>query len=201
MNEGSTESDRRSFFRVHDRVALRVRALDEEALAGVIEAKEAEARSPDSLASAFAAANVQMKHGIDKCKRDFPEVAACLEGLNAKVDLLVRMLVANDNDLPDRPTHRINLSASGLSYRSWEPLQAGTPLELKVLFFPSFLFLHVFGRVVRCHDEGEDPEGRHQIAVEFTHIGEDDRELLIRHVLQRESAILREARNAFDAEA
>jgi hypothetical protein len=68
-----------------------------------------------------------------------------------------------------------------------------------MLLFPSFTGLMIYGSVVDCRDaSAADGVGdfRHLVRVEFTHIREQDRELLIRHLLRRQRSQLRSERAA-----
>jgi hypothetical protein len=101
--------------------------------------------------------------------------------------------MASGGELPGHPTHCINVSASGLNFRCEQAFAVGTLLELRLLLFPSFTRMLVYASVVRSLElPGELPP--YDIGVEFAHIEENDRELLIKHVLQKESALLRQAR-------
>ena len=59
-----------------------------------------------------------------------------------------------------------------------------------MLLFPSFTGLMIYASVVECRPstppELEDGY-QHLARIEFTHIREQDRELLIRHLLRRQS--------------
>lgn len=196
MNQASTQAaERREYFRITDQVALTYRIVDEQDIARALN-EDQPALDMTSILASCAGTTLDLKHAVDKCRRDFPEVAACLEVLNAKMDLLVRLMLASGKELPDHPTHEVDLSASGLGFRSAHELPAETLLEMKLLFFPSFTHILTYGRVVRCYpDDTSQDEFSHTVAVEFTHLEETQKELLIRQVLQRESALLREARD------
>ena len=74
---------------------------------------------------------------------------------------------------------------------------AGALLEIRMLLFPSFTGLMIYGTVVETCQVKEAPDGvmgryRHLARIEFTHIREQDREILIRHLLRRQSDQLRD---------
>ena len=190
-------SDRREFFRINDQVALSYRSVTPEEMDETLKRRTEGFEDTDSIASSFALANAEMNNSLDKCRKQMPEVAAYLEGVNAKMEFLIRLLIAIHDEMPDRPTHEVNLSASGLSFRVHEPLKAQSLVELKLLCFPSYLYLVTFAHIVRCvraSEEGESSQYPFEVAVEFLHMGETEREALIRHILQREAAHLRETR-------
>lgn len=195
MQTSISAADRREFFRINDQVALNFRVIDRGEIDGAIEKREDGYLDVNTMASSFAHTNLDMKHAMEKCRRDLPEVATYLDGLNAKVDLLIRLLVATGSELPDHPTHDVNLSASGLSVKVTQEFVEGSALEIKLLFFPSLLYVVTFGLVVRCSASDEVEGFPFELAVEFSHLEDSDKELLIRHILQKESAMLREARD------
>ena len=195
MQTSIKADDRREYFRINDQVALKFRVVERSEVDSAIEKREDGHVDVNVMASSFANTNLDMKHAIEKCRRDLPDVATYLDGLNAKVDLLIRLLVASGSELPDHPTDDVNLSASGLSVKVTKEVAEGSFLEIKLLFFPSFLYVVTFGHAVRCSASDEVAGFPYELAVEFSHLEDSDKELLIRHILQRESAMLREVRD------
>ena len=75
---------------------------------------------------------------------------------------------------------------------SYEP---GTSLEIRMLLFPSFTGLLIYGTVIESSPASTDESSeryRHFARIEFSHIREQDRELLIRHLLRRQGDQMRE---------
>lgn len=197
--EENREDERRRYFRIDDRIGLRYRVVPPERLAE--EVGRLLGGTPDriAMAASFATASQQMRHAAEKVRRDQPELGSYLESLNEKVDTLIRLLAISDHDLPDHPTHQVSISGSGLAFHQPTALEEGTALELTLVLFPSLLALRAFGAVAGCQPAATGTE--HLIVVDFTHIRESDRELIIRHVLQRQSILLREARIAMEEAA
>ena len=194
MQTNANAADRREYFRINDHVALKYRVIERAEIDGAKSKRQEGFPDINSMASSLANTNLDMKHSMEKCRRDLPEVASYLEGLNNKVDLLIRLLVANGSELPDHPTHDISLSASGLRFKTKQEVAKCSILEVQLLFFPSLLYVVTFGEVIRCAASHEVEGFPYELAVEFSHLEDIDRELLIRHILQKESAMLREAR-------
>ena len=89
----------------------------------------------------------------------------------------------------------VNLSAGGMCAGVKEDLAAGAAVEIRMLLFPSFTGLMIYGTVVDtvpARDEADAARFPYQTRIEFTHIREQDRELLIRHLLRRQSMQLRD---------
>jgi hypothetical protein len=75
----------------------------------------------------------------------------------------------------------------------------GTPLEIRLLLLPALAGILAFGSVVECTEPpaGEDrAAGSRLMRVDFTHIRDEDRDLLIKHMLRRQGERLRQARAA-----
>lgn len=87
----------------------------------------------------------------------------------------------------------VNLSGNGLRFRSGRPFRPGETVTLK-LVLPPFLPVQARGEVVRAVAvRGET--SRYDVAVKFSAIAADDRERIIRHILQRQAELLRARRN------
>ena len=97
--------------------------------------------------------------------------------------------------MADQPASAVNLSASGMAFNAPEPTEIGTLLELKILL-PFFTGLILYAEVVAC--EKLLPKGGQapvfQTRVTFQHLRERERDVLIRHVIQRQSEYLRQQR-------
>ncbi len=194
-------AERRRYYRIDDRVALSFRTITDKELTVALSRLQVGYPDKLSLASAFAATSAQMRTAMERIHRELPDVACYLEGLNEKLDLLVQLLAASEGDMADGPTHDVNLSASGMSFRNEEAIEKGTILEIKLLVFPSYVCILAFGTVVHCsRGERANPGTPFVVGVDFTHIRESDRDLVIRHVTQKQSIMLREARMALDEE-
>jgi hypothetical protein len=150
---------------------------------------------PTFIASSFANTTRQMKHAIEKFRRDQPDVASYLDAMNTKMDLLVGLLLTSHANMPDHPSHDVNVSASGSAFRTLTQLDEDQLLELSLMFFPSFLYMTTYGTVLRSKPASSEREDfPFETAIEFEFVDESEQELLIRHVLQKESELLREAR-------
>lgn len=194
-NSGYKGDERRRYYRIDDDVALRYQIIPEATLPDALSHFDSGYADKWTLASEFAYTTTQMKQTLEKVRRETPEVAKYLEELNEKVDTLIRLLATSDSNIPNCPTERVSLSASGLAFDSQAQIPAGSTLEIKLLIFPSFVCFLSLARVVRCsREDDKNREFPYRIAVDFTHIREEAREMLIKHVLQKDSSNLRKAR-------
>ncbi len=190
MTESSSNpvNERRRYFRVEDEIVLAYRPM---ASGEAMESDEARKRLADtfSLTANLDYLAQQSKSQLHRIQRSSPDVADYLETLEKKLDLIARALVMSQSEFVDQPTCHVNLSATGIAFDTQELLQEGDSLELKLVVPPALAGIVVYGRVVYCQQkEGGD----YRVGVDFTEIQESDQEFLIRHVVQRQMADLRE---------
>lgn len=114
--------------------------------------------------------------------------------LDWAVEVMLRGLARINPDAVRLPsTCDVNLSGSGLRFRSTRPFRQGEAVALR-LVLPPFVPVSAQGEVVRSAAlKGE--AGRYDVAVKFSAIAADDRERIIRHIMQRQAEVLRARRN------
>ncbi len=188
-----TGADRRSYFRIDDSVRLSLRRVPAEQLAARLDRLEQDLAGNFTVMSSLAAITSQMAIGLRRIENRDPDVAAYLRAIDQKIEVIGRAFIAQEPELMAEAAVPVNLSAGGMCAGVDEPYEAGTSLEIRMLLFPSFTGLMIYGTVVNSTPAEDDsgPGYRHLARIEFTHIREQDRDLLIRHLLRRQSAQLR----------
>jgi len=194
-NKG-TECDRRQFFRIDDTVRLQIQPLSPADLASGVANLERGFDGNFTVMSSLAAVTAQMAASMRRIENHDADVAAYLRGLDQKIEILGRAFLAQESELMSSEHQSVNLSAGGVSVCVNNPMDVGQGLEIRMLLYPSFTGLLSFGEVVGCieMDPDENDGYDYQLRVEFVHMREQDREILIRHVLHRQSEILRARR-------
>jgi len=190
-----TGADRRSFFRIDDSVRLSLRRVPADELAARLDRLEQDLAGNFTVMSSLAAITSQMAIGLRRIENRDPDVAAYLRAIDQKIEVIGRAFIAQEPELMAEAAVPVNLSAGGMCAGVEEPYEAGTPLEIRMLLFPSFTGLMIYGTVVEsmvATDAAPSDRYRHLARIEFTHIREQDRELLIRHLLRRQSDQLRD---------
>ncbi|HHH39817.1 MAG TPA: PilZ domain-containing protein [Sedimenticola sp.] len=191
------EEERRQYFRVEDEVSLRYQPVAAEELAAKLVRMERGAEREFTVLSSLAAITSEMSGVLRKVDAEMPEVARYLKAMDRKIELLGRALLAQTSDIAEQHAKAVNLSASGMAFQAPEPLSVGAMLELKLLLYPTYTGILIYAEVVACERmEAPDANGACRVRVNFTHLRESDRDLLIRHVLQRQSEMLRRQREA-----
>jgi hypothetical protein len=188
-------ADRRSYFRIDDTVRLGLRRVPPEELAARLDRHEHDLAGNFTVMSSLAAITAQMAAGLRRIENRDPDLAAYLRAIDQKIEVIGRAFITSEPDLVSQVAKPVNLSAGGMCAGVDEHYDAGTELEIRLLLFPSFTGLMIYGTVVDCSTQEHDASAEgfsHLLRIEFTHIREQDRELLIRHLLRRQSDLLRE---------
>lgn len=194
--------DRRQFFRIDDTVRMQIQPLTTEQLTAGVANLERGFDGNFTVMSSLAAVTAQMATSMRRIESRDPDVAAYLKALDQKMEILGRAFLAQESELVSSEDQTVNLSAGGVCIPADEPMPEGQALEIRMLLYPSFTGLLSFGEVVGCltMDPSENEGYAHLLRVEFVHMREQDREILIRHVLRRQSECLRARRSEEDAD-
>jgi hypothetical protein len=201
MNEADKQidlaHDRRSYFRIDDSVRMGLARIQPDELNERLERLEQDLAGNFTVMSSLAAITSQMTVGLRRIENRDPDLAAYLRAIDQKIEVIGRAFIAQESEVVAERAVPVNLSAGGMCVGSHECFEPGEALEIRMLLFPSFTGLLIYGTVVDCSppgaEHGEDVSRFEQLVrVEFTHIREQDRELLIRHLLRRQSDQLRD---------
>ena len=192
--------ERREYFRIEDEIALDYRLVDQEEADRLAERLRSRLVDRFTAASSFAATSRQMAHAIHKVQGDSPEVARCLQALDNKLNMIAQLFVSEAMQLDDQPTCEVTLSAGGLSFRARHEVALDTLMELRMVLFPSLVGILTISRVVHC-ERMQDGNNVFpwRLAVEYEHLRETDRELLVRHIMAKETEQLRVRRSENDS--
>ena len=189
-------AERRRYFRVEDRIILEYHPLADSERQGVIKALRDDHPSRHLIASSFSSTSQQMQYVLRKIQEREPEIALYLQTLNEKLDLLARQLAMETTELTQRTPRRVDISAAGVCFEAAEPIEPGQLMDLKMMLFPSLDYIRAVGRVVRCAETREVSQAPgFSIAVDFDYLRDDDRELLVQHVVKKQSSKLRGERS------
>ena len=192
--EQDKNEDRRAFFRVNDAVRLQIRQVPDEQIDALLERLEANVGSGFTVMSSLASISAEMAVSMRRIENASPDVAAYLKALDRKIEVLGRAFIAQETDLAAEVAHPVNLSAGGMSVLVNESYPEDAGVEVKMLLFPSFTGVLTYGKVVECSELADDQRDEgysHRMRIEFTHMREQDRDILIRHVLRCQSMELR----------
>ncbi len=191
-------ADRRRYFRIEDHILLEYRLLESSQREEIIKTLRDDNPSRHLIASSFANTSQQMQYVLHTVQEREPEIALYLQTLNEKLDLLARQLAMETTEFKDRTPRRVDISAAGLGFDAPDLMEADQLMDIRMLLFPSLDYVRALGRVVRCSGEAFEVQGwpAFRIAVDFDFVRDDDRELLVQHVIRKESSQLREERGS-----
>lgn len=195
MNLMETQQDRRRYFRIDDELTLIYREIAECDVPDANQFKH-EVLDSISLSTAVEFLTQDSRVLLSKIERSQPEVAGFLKTLERKIDLIAQTILMTDRDLSDKPTKKVNISASGLSFDAEDSIDPGTIIELKMVLPPSLVAFVSYGKVVYCNTcEGKE-QFSHRMGVDFLSLRDQDRELLIRYIVKRQIQQLREQKRS-----
>ncbi len=187
--------ERREYFRIDDEIALDYRLVNENEVDQLKEKIQSRLVDRFTAASSFTATSRQMTHAIHKVQAQSPEIARCLQAIDQKLNMIAQMFVTEEIELDERPTREANLSAGGVAFRAQHEIKPDSLLELRMVLFPSLVGILTVSRVIQCERVGD---GNHQfpwqLSVVYEHLRESDRELLVRHIMTKETQRLRTQR-------
>lgn len=127
-------------------------------------------------------------------------LAHYLKIINKRVDLVgkaLAMQLAGDLSEPQEVT----LSEGGMAFSSPQPYPIDSWLMLRMVLMPSPLGLILPARVIRCEaeqegDEAEQKTGQWHVGVSFDSLSDAQRQLLARHILQKQAQEIRAAKTS-----
>ncbi len=192
MTERQGNEERRRFFRIDDTLGVAYRLLSEAELSEQPRAEQA----PADIFALLARLDTQLEHSLATLRVKQPPVAEVLDTLNKKLNTVIHQLEA-DNHLVRRLAQKVqevNISACGMAFVCDEQIEAGRVLGLELALKPSNLHIHTRARVVAC--EPVDDGAGYYLRLDFSDISDTDQEVLIQHIVKRQSSIIRKDRES-----
>jgi len=184
-------SERRQSFRIEDEVYLDYQPLPEDAAPG--SSSDSEIAGVCRGLMQLRELNIQTGHALATIRKHNSEVAHYLSILDKKIETLAQMTGALGMGRDIQPTTRTNIGSGGMAFAADEALHKGQRLALKLVLFPSHLCLQLTARVVYC--QANNGEGKYWTGLEFDPLPEHEHDALIRHLLEKQSAQLRQERD------
>ncbi|MBL4782530.1 MAG: hypothetical protein JKX92_09830 [Porticoccaceae bacterium] len=191
--------EKRRFYRIDDSVSLSYKVISEADLDDAIASSKVSSGRRQRLLSSLAELDGRINALLLDIDDQLPEVATVLKLLNRKIHIIGQMSESaesgGEEDVIPRPTHKISLSASGVSFHAPASVRVHDCLELSLTLFPEYYFIKAFGRVVSCRDAlPSTPDFNKLIAVDFIFLDDDDQDYIMSHVLKKQSELLREGK-------
>jgi len=166
--------ERRRQRRVQDAVGLRFKRLYQLPAAG-------ESVPPEPRANKFPQHHKYDIPGYADVKRHQPQVASYIDGLEERI----RQLLLDNNDPTEQPTHKVNISVSGMAFADDTLLHTGEIIGITLTLFPSLQRIGCDAHVVCAGENTEIAHGdKPTYRIEFVRISDHDQAILKDHVEQ-----------------
>lgn len=188
--------ERREYFRIDDDVLLSVQLIDQDDVTRIADCIAD--RIPDrfTVAANFAVNSRAMGRLLQSFTSSSPDAARYMRLMDQKVNQLARLFVLEEVERGEYPKLNVNLSAGGIVFPSNIEYAKGQLVELRLVLYPEMTGILTVSRVVYCERLATTPgDFPWQVAVEYVHIRESDRDLLCSHIMSRETELLRRQRH------
>jgi hypothetical protein len=192
-----TDTQRRAYARIEDMLLLFWRRMAAEEHAHVADFFAKSNRFPpqpeEDLRRLLTV--LPASHELLQLRQKQPDLAFVLEQVDAKLNLLLRLLHPLLVEQPQVLT-RVTLSGGGVAFWEKDPaLEVGDFLEMHVtLVVDAMATVGFFARVVRV--DAVDAAGFTKVACHFDPVLDAQRDQIIQHVFKRQTDILRAQRDA-----
>jgi hypothetical protein len=181
------EEERREYYRIEDSVALEIHPLPGSEQAGINAIPDT---SPlFDLLSELHVSEFESQHLLRQLDERDRVLNGFLKALSKRIDLLSRVIAHTALGEIGEP-QPVTLSEGGVDFQSLQGFAPGQLLALKMVLMPQASGLLLRARVTHC-----DPSnaGGFVIGTEFVELPDAQRQLLARHVLQRQAQQRRQA--------
>ncbi len=182
--------DRRRFFRIDDAVNLYYRIVDEQTVVAASNTSN-DVLSSCSLVTALEVLGQESRSVLYRIEKKEPEIAEYLKLMDSKISLLSQAVLQQGNDLSESSLCNTNISASGLAIEVDTPIKEGEFIEVKLFLSSCVAVILLYGKVVYCKKNDLSP---YQIGIDYINLKDEDREILIKHIVKRQMQQIRETK-------
>ena len=168
-----SQTERRRFVRVQDAVGLHVQRLVDVPAAGQ--------EAPSSPQPSVRKTDKYSMDGYATVRKDYPDVAQYISDLEERI----RELLLDGDAAPAKPTHKVSLSAGGLSFSDKALFVPGEVVSVTLTLFPEAKRIGTDAVIVSANDTDELPnQNNPTYRAEFIRISDSDRQVIEEHVRQ-----------------
>ncbi|VVN77543.1 hypothetical protein PS712_00829 [Pseudomonas fluorescens] len=186
------EEDRREYYRIEDTIALEIRPLSATEATGQEVLQDA---SPlFNLLSELHLSEFESQHLLRQINERDRNIAAFLKSQNKRIDLLSQVIALTVLGQIGEPQPVI-ISEGGIDFQHPTPIAADSRLSVKLVLMPQALGLLLRARVTHCDRKGDGFD----VGTEFEHLTDAQRQLLARHILQKQAQERRLAREQLES--
>lgn len=180
--------DRREYYRIDDVLALEILPLED----AETPSRNGSTRLFDLIGDLHQL-DFEAQHLLRQIAENNRTLANYLKVQNKRIDLIGQALAQGvQNDVG--PTREVVLSEGGISFANDTALEEGSLWTLKLVLMPQGLGLMLTARIASCQPLDN---GRFSIGTSFEALTDAHRQLLARHILQKQATARRLARENF----
>jgi hypothetical protein len=186
--QAKKDIERRNFFRIDDIAILHYRLISDEETGNVQHDEDQLLIDKLTLKARFDSISRELQPLFRVIEAGSPEIAQYLSSIDRKLNLLSEYYVEIAmGDMDTRP-QKVNLGAGGISFLSSSPMMSGSALELRLVLLPEHYGVFSHAKVISCVRNDNDVADNHmyKVSVEFRHMSDDVRDIITRHVLNKE---------------
>jgi hypothetical protein len=186
-------SDRREFFRINDTVVVDYKLVAKENVAAIAR-HIAQSTSDDDSNDKAQLRSMQnaFNHLLDQINQQDREIARALRMLDEKINLVSQSIQRHNNPVNPEDVTQANLSGGGIAFMVENPVEIRGYVELHLQLLPTANTIHALATVISCERLlGASPEKPYHLRMAFTHMDDQDRNLLVKHTLNRQAEMLR----------
>ena len=195
-------TERRRYYRIEDRALIKYRVISDGMLDDERRFIFLNELKVENVRAALMGIDIRLLEVIDALQQKNRLVAEALDLINRKLMLIERVVALEGGPASSEHSEHelswVSLSAGGLALTAETPLALNACLAIDMILLPSNHPMRIVGRVIDCRS---DDDGGFSIAIEFEDIRDEDREVLVQHVLRKQSAVLREQRREGNVDA
>lgn len=191
----STGADRRAFFRINDRLVMTVVPLSTGEAEQIGQAIIDATPEAGQLTQQMSSIQKSFNHLVDQIGHTNRDVARALRMLDEKVNLLAQNVQLLHTPLNPESATEVNLSAGGLALMTENPIPSRSAIEVRMQLLPGGLHIRAIAKVIACEQVIESTQGKSfYLRLAFTHMSETDRNILVKHTLNRQAEELRNSK-------
>lgn len=188
----SNNQERRRYFRITDQVSISYRVLEEvDAVATGIDL--------NAPAALIIQLENQINASLETLRAVQPQVHELLALFNRKINLAFSLDESLTEPVADQQkrSQQVNISACGIAFPISEQLALNDRILLDMTLFPSNISLKLIAVVIACEVLTEPVGGDGYIVrADFDGISTSEQEVLVQHVIKRQTLQLKERREA-----
>jgi hypothetical protein len=193
--------NRRSSYRIDDEIMLLYEEIqsDRDRCADFSPAHDA--TTAVLLCARLAEYHHQVHRLLREVQKEALGVFKCLKALDEEIDMIAHVLLSRELAPIASTKRQVKLSATGVAFPTERQLDENRLLVLQMVLLPSFAGIISEAQVVRSTPFLGDAGRQFMTTVEFVNMRDATRDIIARHILDRQKELARRARDPLGRDA